>query len=591
MAAAVTIDVEPTLNSTHVGYRWRLVNFTNGEDFKSGGYLFFIPAHEDEKENGILAHTFTLEAMGAIGLSITETEGFVHTCDPGVFDQGCALFNIIYTFQLWSYDMTMLRSLVHVPAIVAPKIGITNLACGPSTQANTTVTWGNPLNSSLGGNQLVLFRIYVSMEFAGDAPLLARYRRSGDPLSNRINDDSVMLSPANRAYTVNGCFVNSKGQATCVAPFTVYAVTVVTVGTRFRDTATVFCTTMEGVQLNPVRNPFVLEQEQDKLLLGFFPPKPHTGALSYINYALTDLNRNQTAVAMTVVNGRMNENLTQDPRDGVYLFSLTELKPYTLYDLKMQLIIIRPPGIPLFGPMYPVLRTWTAEAAPGLVGRVTVSRANDMVVVEWKPPDVTNGIIRSYSVLNSLGEVFEVGGNTTSMQLTSAHAGTFVRVRACTMDGEEYCGTYGESVAVPTSSSSSGSGAAAAATAIAVSLVLFCIVVVLAILCHRSKMRRLEGYAASFVFPEKDDWHVQRNDIQLHKTIGSGAFGTVYSGYLTTEGGSKQLVAVKSCDSEDSLDLREFVQEANLMKKISKPGHKNVRFCDEYALDFCFILV
>jgi serine/threonine protein kinase len=57
--------------------------------------------------------------------------------------------------------------------------------------------------------------------------------------------------------------------------------------------------------------------------------------------------------------------------------------------------------------------------------------------------------------------------------------------------------------------------------------------------------------------------------------LGSGAFGVVHAVTLT-KADERKRVAVKICESEQVMDRREFVQEADLMKKLSKPGHENV---------------
>lgn len=66
----------------------------------------------------------------------------------------------------------------------------------------------------------------------------------------------------------------------------------------------------------------------------------------------------------------------------------------------------------------------------------------------------------------------------------------------------------------------------------------------------------------------------------LREEIGSGHFGTVFKGIVT--GGIRDLpgraiVAVKQCTAEISLlDIKDFLKEADLMKKFSDPHHPNV---------------
>ena len=60
-------------------------------------------------------------------------------------------------------------------------------------------------------------------------------------------------------------------------------------------------------------------------------------------------------------------------------------------------------------------------------------------------------------------------------------------------------------------------------------------------------------------------------DVDHSRALGRGAFGVVRLGVLRETGTN---VAIKSCSRDE--DTQDFLQEAESLKKLSKPGHPNV---------------
>ena len=81
--------------------------------------------------------------------------------------------------------------------------------------------------------------------------------------------------------------------------------------------------------------------------------------------------------------------------------------------------------------------------------------------------------------------------------------------------------------------------------------------------------------------PAVDDWEVPRSRVQFLEEIGSGEYGKVHKAIVTgklREFKVKTMVAVKVNSSEIAIsDLKEFLAEADIMKRLSNPHHPNVR--------------
>jgi hypothetical protein len=81
--------------------------------------------------------------------------------------------------------------------------------------------------------------------------------------------------------------------------------------------------------------------------------------------------------------------------------------------------------------------------------------------------------------------------------------------------------------------------------------------------------------------PAADEWEVPRAKLTIKEAIGEGQYGKVFVGVVT--GGIREFpnrvtVAVKQSRLQISLaDIKDFFAEVEIMKKFSKPHHRNVR--------------
>ena len=68
--------------------------------------------------------------------------------------------------------------------------------------------------------------------------------------------------------------------------------------------------------------------------------------------------------------------------------------------------------------------------------------------------------------------------------------------------------------------------------------------------------------------PKHDKWSLAHSNVKIGRKIGKGAFGDVYEAHL-----DGQLVAVKTCRSDDVSDMGKFLMEADILKQYN---HLNV---------------
>lgn len=72
-----------------------------------------------------------------------------------------------------------------------------------------------------------------------------------------------------------------------------------------------------------------------------------------------------------------------------------------------------------------------------------------------------------------------------------------------------------------------------------------------------------------------DEWEIPRDHVVMNRTIGAGAFGTVYGGECLTKDGTEWAgVAVKTLKKGSTAENKlDFLSEAEMMKRFN---HKNI---------------
>jgi hypothetical protein len=228
---------------------------------------------------------------------------------------------------------------------------------------------------------------------------------------------------------------------------------------------------------------------------------------------------------------------------------------------------------------------------------------SSIAVLNWTEPVPPYGVIIKYDIIvghdptvASSGTILYTtpDGTVTSFEFSRdlVPADANLRVRAYTMVG---AGPWSD-VAIdlipppPTTTaepatvtvivtspsvSDASSGSLAWVAAIIVPIVVIAIIIIVVQrIRHRRAMQRTD-----MELPPPDEWELERSQIHLGKSIGSGAFGQVYSAELMRTGasGSSNVVAVKTVRANGtSAELRAFLEEARSLKTVNTPGHRNV---------------
>ena len=101
--------------------------------------------------------------------------------------------------------------------------------------------------------------------------------------------------------------------------------------------------------------------------------------------------------------------------------------------------------------------------------------------------------------------------------------------------------------------------------------------------------RRRHNEAGGFDKPKPDEWEYDPIGLTLGMKLGEGNFGIVTAATamnVQRDLPGATLVAVKMCNDKATVqDKKDFIAEANLMKKFSKPWHQNVCI-NEWFLSF-----
>ena len=115
--------------------------------------------------------------------------------------------------------------------------------------------------------------------------------------------------------------------------------------------------------------------------------------------------------------------------------------------------------------------------------------------------------------------------------------------------------------------------------------VLLAAALIIALLVVYAMRKRREALQMDFV-PEPDEWELQPGDIRQESTIGSGAYGTVFRGELILRPEQHVQLATRRKRVPAAIkvlhphlmvdDIRAFLDEANIMKQVSAPGHRNI---------------
>ena len=228
-------------------------------------------------------------------------------------------------------------------------------------------------------------------------------------------------------------------------------------------------------------------------------------------------------------------------------------------------------------------RDWLCAVPAALAAPTVVVNSDGSIAVSWRAPDPLPGIITEYQVVvgysaASSGTVVYSGHATHAV--VHAAVGSAFRVRAWTAAG---AGPYSAPAVATLPPSSSSAVSVASQPYFYVPFIAGCLLLLLLLLLFVRKYRRqkrLNAMQGTFEKPAADEWEYDPAGLTIGARLGSGNFGIV----MAAQARSVQPdlpgvtnVAVKMlADKATPSEKREFVAEAELMKKFSKPWHVNV---------------
>lgn len=193
------------------------------------------------------------------------------------------------------------------------------------------------------------------------------------------------------------------------------------------------------------------------------------------------------------------------------------------------------------------------------------------VIVAQIPPNVLSYELDRDSIVGVLGAAHIPLLQLKLRAVSSIGPGPFSNVT--TSDVSQFL------VLTDTSPKRSSSGTSTTLIIVAnVGIVGFILAGVVTALLYRS--RRL-AEISKFVFPEPDIWEFDRRKVITGRKLGSGAFGLVMQATVSDiqdDMPGPHVVAIKMCNVSHSTveDKMRFLAEAQIMKRFSKPSHRNV---------------
>ena len=397
---------------------------------------------------------------------------------------------------------------------------------------------------------------------------------------------------------LSGCFHDPQRNVThCITPFTAYRVAVRAIGSEGPGLLTsVLTATAPQPPLEPPRLPVAsVPPTNGARRARFVLQRPATPtaviAAFVIEWHGTQGQRGELTVAIP-------EPRLQQRTDPEQTFEavMSGLDPYTIYDLNISTLTTEN----VAGVAWSLSFT-TPTAEPRALEPPLVMPINDgtTVRISWAVPEplpanVTGYELRANYVKSSQpGDLLYTGRDTSVVVLRDA-AGerSGLRVRYLTTErGPSPWSPDPLATATdenPLISTLTHPGVLAG---ICGGLLLLAVLAVVIRVRRRTRHYKAAEEAALLNAPQLDRWELDRDQLQLGRKLGEGAFGAVYDatvlGRMPTvamdkakrkksEGDVSTRVAVKLCTGKELTDRTEFVKEAMLMKTFADPYHENV---------------
>ena len=415
-----------------------------------------------------------------------------------------------------------------------------------TTDSTVSLTWNPP--RELAAASSVYYDVRVRYESEGDAPHLEEYMSldrdlvhelelvsGGGPYSFHTDEGRIEL---------NGCFeVNGDGATHCIAPWTVYQITIDSHGDNVTVRDVVFATTKDGRMKYSTHYDIIVEFPNILVHRSYIPEPWQGDPIAYnlriqSEYGVVTESNNvsvylsphpksiETFIAIssyTIVERQTH------PEDDSPIFAIrfTNLSPYTRYTYWITPITSAGPALVEGGPFYARTLESTANRPPAPV--ISDSPlGDDYVMVSFAAPVPPYGIITKYDVgvPNAIDVVrFDVLHSATNMSMTNATINvrgidaTSIRVRAYTSVGAGPWSDRAVDMRTPARVSlQESTDNTALGASLGVILPILVVLVVLVVWLMRK--RRKDERHPVFPFPPPDRWEIDRSLLEFNELLG-----------------------------------------------------------------------
>ena len=468
-------------------------------------------------------------------------------------------------------------------------------------QYSIEAAWSHPTPIANASNTVQTYRIQIFLADEGNFQDLAGYAASPSALMPVELDLGATLDSNLVVYNITGCYNGSDALVHCIAPWTVYQVVVTAIGSEFTDSAFAIAATLTAPQPHAVNSTwFSYSPSTTQFTIRTSLPFPWTGQPTAYYYQWTgDYNQagNQTTVISTVPGALVEALSFANTGVPIHVLRMFNLIPATTIIAYFAPVNSAGRALELSGPVIGRTRETAANTplAPILSAGAEYSNFSSAFVVTWSAPVPPFGVIVRYQIAINFDQFNPVDSfiivydsiNTTifETELNATVALTLmngdVRVRAFTSTGpSSWSDRAIDNRPIPVVPTTSPQTRTISGGAIAAIVVPITAVLILLVLLVLSKNRRVKEDI--FEFPAPDEWEIAPTTLHIKDTIGSGAFGKVYSAMLIqaengSRNGQEMLVAVKTLKgSTGNREKRNFVREAEAFKTVNSPGHENV---------------
>ena len=514
--------------------------------------------------------------LNSLGIFYTRDPSAVHACMSQISacrplspNPYCMDLELAYTARVFAY----LGSLSYSSTTMSVSTSNPSLLLGPivaqTTNSSITVSWSAP------SAPVTRFRIWLRYNAAHNGYLDPSRVPLTKELVPLVLTDRMEVIASQSSITLSGCFNDtSTWQAHCITPWTLYRVFVAAVDdSSVGQPSSSTISTMQGVNQAPT-SISVSQVSSTSATVRWRAASPLVAPIYQFSLVFTNT-YTMAQYTFTLPNDRNASTQATNP-SLYYEKIVTGITPYSTFTLH-----ITPFSDGSTGDTSAAVLVSTLEGVPSQMAAVTVTSLDDASDhIEWKAPDPLPGVILKYELSTGyeagVTEAVIIYQGLALSVTVAADSKRSYRIRATTSAGT---GPWSELPAVDSSSSNFKISDPKNYGSIAGAGALLVLLTIAAVYWYRRRQQALK--ALRFVKPEPDEWEYDPAGLKLGAKLGEGAFGVVMSGTATNiqpDLHSVVKVAVKMCSpNATDKDKMDFIAEAAIMKKFSKPWHVNVR--------------